>query len=54
MFYRHVKGIQEAAGLDPEKLVAPKEFWFDSKQLEFWFDSRRELSGMREIKGEGE
>jgi hypothetical protein len=49
--YARVKGIIEAAGLDPEKMVAPKEIWFDDKALEEWFDSRDKL---REQKRETE
>ncbi len=39
-----VKSIFEAAALDPEKLPAPKEFWFDDKLLDEWYDVRRHLN----------
>jgi hypothetical protein len=41
--YQRVKGIMEAAGLDPEKMMAPKNVWFDDKRLEEWYDSREKL-----------
>jgi hypothetical protein len=40
--YRQVKGILEASALDFEKMVAPKEYWFNSDLLDEWFESRRE------------
>jgi hypothetical protein len=41
--YKRVKSILEAAALDPERLVAPKDIWFDNAELERWFESRREI-----------
>ncbi len=43
-----VKGIYESAALDPEKMPAPKEFWFDDKALDEWYDLRRNLAQDRE------
>ncbi len=42
--YSQVKGIYEAAALDPEKLPAPKEFWFDEKSLNEWYEQRRAIT----------
>ncbi len=49
VYHRHVKGILEAAALDPEKLVAPKDIWFDGKLLDQWFESRRSLHTQVEV-----
>lgn len=39
----YVKGIYEAAGLDVEKLVAPRELWFDKERMDDWYKAREEL-----------
>lgn len=41
--YKQVKGIMEMSALDPEKMVAPKDIWFDADRLKEWFDSREKL-----------
>ena len=33
----------EMSALDPEKMVAPKDIWFEAKQLKEWFESREQL-----------
>lgn len=43
-FYRQVKSILETSALDPEKLIAPKEYWFNQKELEAWYESRRNIA----------
>jgi len=40
-YHKHVQNIYEAAALDPEKMVAPKDMWFDAPALEAWFESRQ-------------
>lgn len=40
--YRQVKGILEASALDHEKMVAPKEYWFNQQELDAWYESRRD------------
>ncbi|CAG0986705.1 hypothetical protein ANRL3_02492 [Anaerolineae bacterium] len=36
------------SALDPEKLVAPKAYWFDSAALDEWYESRKQV-GQTEI-----
>jgi len=41
--WTRLKGIREAAALDPDKLPAPKDLWLDDKALERWYEDREEL-----------
>lgn len=34
----------ESAGLDPEQLAPPKEYWFDEAELKRWFEERKQLA----------
>jgi len=40
-----IRGIYEASGLDPEKMVAPRELWPSNRSddLKTWYESRDEL-----------
>ena len=44
MYYRHVRGILESSAYDPDKMVAPKNYWFSGKILEAWYEERRNAS----------
>lgn len=39
----YVEGIFQAAGLDPEGLMLPKEFWFNKEKSDAWYKDREEL-----------
>lgn len=43
MISQRVQGIVANAGYDVERIVAPKELWFDDEALEHWYEERREL-----------
>lgn len=43
----YVKSIYEAAGLDEEGLVLPRELWFDKERADAWYKDRRELRRKR-------
>lgn len=38
-----IKNIREAAAWDPEKLMAPKTYWLDEKELDRWYADREEV-----------
>jgi len=42
---KRLQGIKEAAGVDPEQMVAPKELWVlsQAEELERWFEERRKI-----------
>jgi hypothetical protein len=39
--HKHIKAIQEAAAFDKDKMVAPKELWFNSEALDAFFEERK-------------
>lgn len=39
--YRVVKQIHENSAHDPDGLVAPKLYWFQSDLLKLWYQDRR-------------
>lgn len=41
--YLRFRGIREAAGMDPEKMLAPKNIWMDDKEISLWFEDRERL-----------
>ena len=41
--WKSVRSIHEAAALDPEKMLPPKEIWFDGEAMEKWYADREEL-----------
>lgn len=51
-----MRGIQEAAALDPERLVAPRDLWFDEEGLNSWYEERNEyreskMAGASDVAG---
>ena len=39
---KRVQAILENAAFDIERLVAPREFWFDEEELDKWYEDRME------------
>jgi len=47
-YHRHVKSIMESAAFDKDRMVAPKELWFDEKGLEEFYEARRQTNSVSE------
>jgi len=41
-YVRYVESIYEAAGLDMEGLVLPREYWFRKEEARTWYKDREE------------